>query len=149
MKYGWSAVIIPLMCGVCPWQAWAAPSRVDLQIESIHIQPARPTSADTVTAVASIRNNGSEAAEQFDVAMAVTAGGKKVKTIKELPALGRLPRSGSGLSIPLSLGKLPEGEYEVLATVDASGYIQETNEANNQRAKRFQVYSPRNNPRTY
>ena len=119
--------------------AIAAPTRIDLQIESVQLQPPSPAEGKTVTAVAAIRNNGSEPAENFYLSASILKGGKHLKTIQDVPVLSRLPRLGSGLSVPVSLGVLPAGEYQIVVTVDASNAIEETNEGNNSYTKNFRV----------
>ena len=116
-----------------------AATRVDLQIESIQIQPPEPTTVKTVTVVASIRNNGSQAVENGTLSVTLKKDGKKIKTIEDVPVLSSLPRSGAGLSVPLSLGKLQPGDYETVVTVDPGNRIPETNENNNTAFKAFRV----------
>jgi hypothetical protein len=120
--------------GVCHAQ-----TRVDLQVEALQIQPSRPVSKQPVEITASIRNNGSEPAENFYLSLEIKRDGKRVRVIDNIPVLSRLPRSGSGLSIPVSVGKLSSGSYEAVATVDPDDTIKETNEVNNERSIRFQV----------
>lgn len=122
--------------GVC-----LAQTRIDLQVESMQIQPPRPVSGQPVEVTATIRNNGSESAENFYLSMEIKRDGRRVRMIDNIPVLSNLPRSGSGLSIPVSMGSLSAGGYEVVVIVDPSDRIKETNEVNNERSIRFQVSS--------
>ena len=115
-------------------------TRVDLEIQSIQIQPARPTSETPMTAVAMIRNNGSEEASNFDVALSVRRGGKEIKAIESVPVLSHLPRLGTGLSVPVPVGKLLSGETEIVMIVDPQNRIQEADEGNNQKSVTFHVW---------
>ncbi len=123
-----------ITAGVC-----LAQTRVDLQVESLKTQPPRPEYGQPVEVTAAIRNNGSEPAENFFLSLEIRRGGKRVRVISNIPALGRLPRLGSGQAIPVSVGILPAGSYEIIAVVDPDDTIAETNEANNERSLQFQV----------
>lgn len=116
-----------------------AQTRIDLQVESLQIQPPRPVPVQPVEVTAIIRNNGSEPAVNFYLALEIKRDGKRVRLIDDIPVLSHLPRSGSGLSIPMSVGNLSAGSYEAVAIVDPNDTIKETNEANNERSIRFQV----------
>ena len=116
-----------------------AESRVDLEIESVQIHPARPSSETPILLAASIRNNGSESVGSFTISVSIRQNGKKVRTIRDVPVLSTLPRLGSGLSVPVQIGKLPGGDYEAIAIVDPADRIEETNENNNSQVKTFHV----------
>ena len=120
----------------------AEEGRIDLEIESIQIQPPRPTSEDPITVVSMVRNNGSEFAQNFYVGVAIFQKGKLIKEIDQVPVLSRLPRMGAGLSVPIAIGKLPGGNYEAVVNVDPENQIRETDKKNNQLRKTFQVESP-------
>ena len=121
----------------------------DLEIESVQIQPDRPSASTPVTVVGSVRNNGSEPAGNFFVTLSLHKSNKVVKTIEEVPVLGSLPQQGSGFSVPVKVGRLPEGEYGAVLIVDPENRIRESNERNNQRTKTFKVGSPPFVERTY
>ncbi len=120
---------------------FAATTRVDLEVESLQIQPPRPTTEIPTVAVATLRNNGSEPVKNFYVNASLKKGNRRMKTIEDVPVLSQFPRGGSGLSVPVELGKLEAGKYEVTMEVDSGDRIKETNEGNNRRAKRFEVWS--------
>lgn len=122
---------------------------VDLEIDSIRIQPERPDSQEKITAVASIQNVGSEESDFFYVSAKLYAKGKLKRVAEEVPVLSRLPRLGSGLSVPLSLGKLAPGEYEVVMLADSRNSINERNEKNNEEKLTFRVYRPSYGKKTY
>lgn len=121
----------------------------DLEIESVKVQPERPSASTPVAVIGSIRNNGSVPAGGFYVTLFIHKGSKVVKTIEDVPVLGSLPHQGSGLSVPVNAGRFPEGEYGVVMRVDPENRIQESNEKNNQRVKIFKVGSPAFVQRTY
>src|SRR5690348_12657610 len=73
----------------------AAPSRVDLVIESVQVKPPHPAPRQPVNVSASIRNNGSEPAGDISVTATVLQNGEPVRTIEDVPVLSNLPRLGS------------------------------------------------------
>jgi hypothetical protein len=115
--------------------------RVDLQVESVQLQPPVPSAQNPIAAVASIRNNGSASVQNFFMTITIRKAGKTVRVIRNIPSLASLPRSGSGQSIPVSIGLLPPGEYEFIASVDPANAIFETNETNNDWRRFFRVTS--------
>ena len=135
------------LCAVCCYPgahcAFAEPSRIDLEVESIQIQPSRPYSEEPVIMAAVIRNNGSQTAGAFEIAVSVRRDKKQVRSIRKIPVLSTLPRMGSGKSIPVEIGKLPEGDYDVVVTVDPENKLEETHEENNIRIQGFHVSAAR------
>ncbi len=125
-------------CLVLP-QAFA--DFIDLEVESIQIQPPRARTEDSLTVVAVIRNNGSQSAESFDISLSVRQKGHLVRSILKIPVLSTLPRMGSGKSVPVEIGKLAEGDYEVLITADPEKKLKESNETNNTQSENFHVFA--------
>lgn len=115
---------------------------IDLEVESIQIQPPQPYSNTEITVVAEIRNNGSESARGLRVRLTLYQGDQTLKTIEEAPVLSRLPRSGTGQSFPVELGLLSPGEYEIEAEIDTVEAIVETNAENNRLRRKFTVKEP-------
>jgi hypothetical protein len=109
----------------------------DLQVESIHIRP-RMGEDEKVEFWASVRNNGSESATEVNLQLDVMQKKKRVKAIKDIPVLSRLPRSGTGQSIPVYI-LLKPGSYDAVIVVDPENKIEETNETNNQKTVSFTV----------
>ena len=124
-----------LCAGVEPLHA---ATRIDLEVESAQVRPYRGDEKVEITV--SVRNNGSEPAEGVFLQVDVKQDGKRVKAIKDIPVLSNLPRAGVGQSIPISLGQLNPGIYEGELFVDPDNHILETNETNNKRQVRFNVY---------
>lgn len=103
--------------------ALGAAVRIDLEVEKVQIRPARPKASDSLTVVAVIRNNGSEMAANCYATLSIHQGQRRIKTIQNIPALSTLPRMGSGLSIPIEVGRLPAGDYEaVIQVFQKEGY---------------------------
>ncbi|MBN1687750.1 MAG: hypothetical protein JW893_01475 [Candidatus Omnitrophica bacterium] len=129
--------------------AIAQTSRIDLVLEDIHIQPSRPHTKANVTAVASIRNDGSETANELYIGVTVKKSDRVFRRIQDIPVLSRLPRSGSGFSLPINLGKYDEGNYIVEIEVDPDDLIKETDESNNKVSKDLFVGKPDYRMETY
>ena len=134
-----------LMAALCYWMgggfAVADFPRIDLEVESIQIQPGRPHAGEPLTVLAVMRNNGSQSADSFDIAVRVHQGQTLVRAIEKVPVLSSLPRGGVGQSIPVQIGKLPEGDYQVTVEADPENNLTETTEENNARAENFHVSS--------
>ena len=130
------AVVFCWMGASC---AFAEFSSIDLEVESIQIQPSGSKAEASVTAVAVVRNNGSQSAEPFDISISVRQNKKLVRAVQKIPVLSTLPRMGSGKSVPIEIGKLSEGDYEVTAVADPENKLKETNEGNNARSRNFHV----------
>ena len=118
---------------------FAQTSRIDLEIESIQIQPPRPSSKQPVLVAARIRNNGSEPAENLFVSVTLRRGAERIRTIKDVPVLSHLPRMGSGLSESVEIGTLAPGSYEIEMKVYTADPALEPNMNNNSRTNSFQV----------
>ncbi len=131
---GWVLMAILLY----PSSAWAR-TRIDLEVESIEVQVPRGVKNENVVITAIVRNNGSETAEQADLKLDLLRNGKRYKSIQDIPVLSHLPRMGSGLSIPVSLGPLPAGHYEAVMKVDPENKIHETEENNNEKRIHFEI----------
>jgi hypothetical protein len=130
--------IILFMQGEPSAHAQAIPA--DLVIESIQIQPLRPTAADSVNLIGVVRNSGSVSVENFSVSLSLFKNKKLFKKIQDIPSLVTLPPSGSGLSIPIEVGLLPEGDYQALMVVDEKAKIQESNKQNNTYPFSFHIW---------
>ena len=138
MKRLWAGLgVMCVLTGACP--AFADYSSIDLEIESIQVQPPRPKAGIPLTLAAVIRNNGSQSAASFYIAVSVRKSEKLVRAIQQIPVLSTLPRMGSGKSVPVDIGNFPEGDYEVIVTVDPEKKVKETDEENNIRKASFHV----------
>lgn len=124
-------------------------SRVDLEVDHIQVQPPRLDTTSKIVVSPSIKNKGSEEAEQFNISLTLKQGKRVLKTIPNIPVIGKLPRNGSGISVPVEIGKLPEGEYEAIIVADSDNRISETNEKNNMQTKEFRVWEPSYRTVTY
>ena len=120
-------------------QAQTESRRIDLRVESVQIQPYAPRQENPIAAVASIRNNGSEPVKNVYISFSIRRGGKKVRTIEGIPSLADLPSLGSVQSLPVSIGDLKPGDYEIVITADPDNLISETNENNNTLSRPFRV----------
>lgn len=130
-------VAAAVFCACLP----TALASVDLQVESVRIQPFRPVSADKITVHAILKNSGSEPVSNFYVSVNLYQSGKLVKQIEDVPVLSELPRSGLGLSVPVEIGSFPEGEYKIEFYVDSRNQIIETSENNNVKSLALRVYA--------
>lgn len=130
-------VLITLAC----WRIPAAFASVDLQIESVRVQPERPVSSDRITVYAIIKNSGSEPVSNFYVSVNLFQNGKLLKQIEDIPVLSELPRSGVGLSVPVEIGIFSEGEYKIEVLADSRNQIAESTESNNSKAVSLRVYA--------
>jgi subtilase family serine protease len=117
-----------------------ASTRIDLEVDSAQMGPSRRSANERVEITASVRNNGSEPAENVFLMAEIKKDGKRVKAVKDIPVLAHLPRSGSGQSIPIPIGELPAGSYEAVIFVDPDNAISETDENNNEESIRFNIY---------
>ncbi len=129
------AAIVLLAC----WRMPALYASMDLQIESVRVQPARPVSSDAMTVYAIIKNSGSQPVSNFYVAVNLFQSGKLLKQIEDIPVLSELPRSGIGLSLPVEIGHFSEGEYKVEVFADSRNQIIESNEDNNSKTVSLRV----------
>ena len=123
--------------------------RIDLEIETIQIQPDRPDTGTPVVVVAGIRNLGSEETADFSISVKVRRRDKIVKGFENVPVLSKLPRLGSGLSVPVDIGILEEGRYQIEVAVDPDQRVAESNEDNNRKVRSFRVWSPTYRSVTY
>lgn len=123
------------------WPVSSAFASVDLQVESVRVQPARPAASDTMTVYAILKNSGSEPVSNFYVSVNVYQSGKLLKQVEDIPVLSELPRSGIGLSVPVEIGDFPEGEYKIEFYADSRNQVMETSEGNNSKAVPLRVYA--------
>ncbi len=140
----WAYFRFSIMFSLLLAGAWRCPygysqSRIDLEIVSIQVQTPQLASQRNVAIVATIRNNGSQAVENVSLQVTLKQNGKTLKAIKNIPVLSRLPRLGSSQSLPITLGALEAGQYEIFAIVDPDNQFSETDEENNQRKVNFNV----------
>ena len=125
----------------CSWRMPELFASIDLQVESVRIQPERPAASDRLTVYAIIKNSGSEPVSNFFVSVNVFLNGKLLKQIEDIPVLSELPRSGIGLSVPVEIGNFPEGEYKIEVWVDSRNQITESNDDNNSKTLQLHVFS--------
>ena len=99
----------------------------DLVVESLTHSPSTPTTADTITFTAVVKNNGTGDAAASTLLF--TVGGETPKapqTLYQVPALA----PGGSFSVERQLS-LEAANYSNTATADFAGQIAETNESNN------------------
>ncbi len=94
--------------------------RVDVRVQSIRVQPGRPSADQPISVYALLRNAGSAQAGNIYITVEIRRGEEVVRKISDIPVLSELPRSGIGLSVPLSVGQLPEGDYRIRVWVTPS-----------------------------
>lgn len=111
----------------------AAESWIDLQVESVKVNPVRSAQNQKVEIVTAVRNNGSRPAENIYLRIEIYEGKKRLKTIQEIPVVARLPRSGVSQALPVVIENLSAGSYRAVVTVDPEQQIVESNEDNNER----------------
>lgn len=133
-------MMVSLMILLC-WPVSSASASMDLQVESVRIQPARPAASDPMTVYAILKNSGSEPVFNFYVSVNIYQSGKLMKQVEDIPVLSELPRSGIGLSVPVEIGNFQEGEYKIEFFVDSRNQITETSEDNNSKAVPLRVYA--------
>jgi len=102
----------------------AVDSAADLVVDSVSHSPEQPTSLDSITVTAWVRNGSSVPASAFDVAFAIGGGPSPVV------ALGGL-RGDASTPVSVTLGPRAAGTYQDTVTVDASNAVVEFNETNN------------------
>ena len=102
----------------------AVDSAADLVVDSVSHSPEQPTSFDSITVTAWVRNGSSVAASAFDVAFAIGGGPSPVA------ALGGL-RGDASAPVSVTIGPRAAGTYQDTVTVDASNAVVESNETNN------------------
>ncbi len=128
------------MVPVQPGKVWAL-TRVDLRVENVSVSTSGTGENQKVEIVPSIRNNGSEAAGNISIQADIKKDGKRVKAIKDIPMLSRLPHGGVGQGVPLSVPGLKPGSYQLTIKVDPDNKIPETNESNNEKTISFTISS--------
>ncbi len=115
------------------------PSRVELVLETIKIQPAAPHAQSVITATASVRNDGSQSVENMRMTAVLKRNGKAQMQYDDIPVISSLSRSSSGYSVPVKLGSLPPGDYELTMVIFPPKDILEAELSNNRKAVRFKV----------
>src|SRR2546425_963290 len=96
----------------------------DLVVDSVSHSPEQPTSLDSITVTAWVRNGTPVAASAFDVAFAIGGGPSPAV------ALGGLSGNASA-AVSVTIGPRAAGTYEDTVTVDATNAVVEVNETNN------------------
>lgn len=114
---------------------------IDLIIESLEIVPIRAVEGMDTVINAEIRNSGSQEVANFLLKASLYQDGKPYRIYEDVPVLSNLPRSGSGLSVPIKLGKLKKGHYILRVVVDSTNQVREESEINNERELIFKVSS--------
>ena len=140
MKRSWLWIsICGVVCCAGALRALADFSSIDLEVESVQIQPPRPQAGQPISVAAVIHNNGSQSVVSFDISVTVRQNNKMIYSIHKIPVLSTLPRMGSGKSVPVDIGKFSAGDYEVVVQADPENHFNETNEQNNVRVQGFHV----------
>ena len=143
MKRLWMPALCSAMISLLPNSVTAGPSRIDLEIESIQMQPLHPQAGEPVIVVAVVHNSGSQTVSSAGIGVSVRQGKQLVRAIQNIPVLSALPRMGSGKSLPIDIGNFAKGDYEVMVIADPENKIQEDNEANNTRIQGFHISAAR------
>jgi hypothetical protein len=102
----------------------AVDSAPDLVVDSVSHSPGQPTSLDSITVTAWVRNGTPVAAGAFDVAFAIGGGPSPAV------ALGGLSGNASA-PVSVTIGPRAAGTYQDTVTVDATNAVVEVNETNN------------------
>jgi len=102
----------------------AVDSAADLVVDSVSHSPEQPTSLDSITVTAWVRNGTPVAAGAFDVAFAIGGGPSPAV------ALGGLSGNASA-AVSVTIGPRAAGTYQDTVTVDATNAVVEVNETNN------------------
>ncbi|WP_034648134.1 CARDB domain-containing protein [Cellulomonas sp. HZM] len=122
---------------VAELQVWGSPTtnpvaKPDLTVQSVTTTPAGPTTSDTITLAATVKNVGDGAAAATSVQLSV--GGTAVATVA-VPALA----AGASTTVSTSIGTKAVGTYTTSAVVDPTNAIDESNESNNSASGSFTV----------
>jgi len=100
------------------------PTSPDLVVSSVSASPASPTTSDTITLSAVVRNQGDGAAAASTVNFVVA--GQSVGTA----AVGAL-NAGAQATVTKSIGTKTAGTYAFSAAADSANAVAESNESNN------------------
>jgi subtilase family serine protease len=108
----------------------------DLKIETLTHLPKMPTTEDTITFTATVKNIGFQTAGRSTLALKV--GGETVPTTYPVPALSRGERHQVQRQETLSVAQ----RYRNTATADFKNDVRESNENNNQKIDEYRVVEP-------
>ena len=108
----------------------------DLRIESLTHSPEIPTTADTITFTAVVKNIGPETAGQSTLALKV--GGETIPETYPVPSLNPGEKHTVQRQENLSVAQ----RYRNTATADFNDDVNESNETNNQKIDEYRVVPP-------
>ncbi|AKB52780.1 hypothetical protein MSBRW_3527 [Methanosarcina barkeri str. Wiesmoor] len=108
----------------------------DLKIESISLSPEKPHPGENITFTATVKNNGSAAAENSEIKYDIKGNNESYTGVTPLPALAA-GETGTGTFF-WTPGN--EGQIEVKTTVDTGSVVSESNETNNEFTKTATIY---------
>ncbi|MFE4261962.1 CARDB domain-containing protein [Streptomyces sp. NPDC056883] len=104
----------------------AAAPNPDLTVTDLAWSPAAPSESDAVTVNATVRNAGTVASPATTVNVSLEGAVAGSAPVGALAA-------GASATVPVSVGKRPQGSYTVSAVVDPAGTVPEQNDTNNSR----------------
>lgn len=110
--------------------------RADLTIESLTHSPAVPTTKDTITFTAVVKNIGNKAADPSTLALKV--GGETMPATYSVPSLSPGDTHTVKRQETLSVAQ----RYRNTATADVKEQVPEWNEKNNQKIDNYRVINP-------
>jgi len=108
----------------------------DLKIDSLTHTPKSPTTADTITFVARVKNVGFKEAGPSTLGLKV--GGETYPATYPVPSLGRNETHTVKRQLTLSVAQ----RYRNTATADLKNEVHESNENNNQKTEDYVVMTP-------
>ncbi|AKB56453.1 MULTISPECIES: PGF-pre-PGF domain-containing protein [Methanosarcina] len=108
----------------------------DLKIESISLSPEEPHPGENITFTATVKNNGSTAAEKSEIRYDIKGNNESYTGVTSIPALAA-GETGTGIFF-WTPGT--EGQIEVKVTVDSGSIVSESDETNNEFTKTATVY---------
>ena len=107
--------------------------KADLTVESLTHSPAVPTTKDTITFTAVVKNKGNKAADPSTLALKV--GGETMPETYSVPILS----PGETYTVQRQETLSVEQSYRNTATADYKEEIPEWNEKNNQKTDKYRV----------
>ena len=111
------------------------PTTADLQVSLTGTSPASPTPTDVITVTGTARNTGTAGSAATTVAL--TLNGTAVGTAN----VGALA-AGAQQNVSVSIGTRAAGTYALVATVDPTNTVAESNESNNTATASLVVTAP-------
>jgi len=108
----------------------------DLKIESISLSPEEPHPGENITFTATVKNNGSAAAEKSEIKYDIKGNNESYTGVTSIPSLAAgEARAGTFFWTPGN-----EGQIEVKVTADSGSVVSESDETNNEFTKTATVY---------